>query len=73
VSVALTQIDIDDPALAETMRLSGAKTKSEAVNLALREFAARHRRVAALDHYAALAEGWDFAAWRVGRRRRRPS
>jgi Arc/MetJ family transcription regulator len=61
--VALTQIDIDDHALAETMRLSGAKTKKEAVNLALRDFVARHRRLAALDHYAALAEGWDFEAW----------
>jgi hypothetical protein len=30
------------------MRLSGAKTKKDTVNLALREFAARHRRVAAL-------------------------
>ena len=58
--MALTQIDIDDHALAETMRLSGAKTKKEAVNLALRDFVARHRRLAALDHYAALAEGWDF-------------
>jgi Arc/MetJ family transcription regulator len=34
--VALTQIDLDEGALAEVMRLSGAKTKAEAVNLALR-------------------------------------
>jgi Arc/MetJ family transcription regulator len=61
--VALTQIDIDEDALAEAMRLSGAKTKKETVNLALREFAARHRRVAALEHYAALAQGWDFEGW----------
>jgi Arc/MetJ family transcription regulator len=57
--VALTQIDIDDDALAEAMRLSGMKTK-DTVNLALREFAARRRRVAALEHYARLAAGWDF-------------
>jgi Arc/MetJ family transcription regulator len=63
VAVALTQIDIDEDALTEAMRLSGAKTKKETVNLALREFAARHRRVAALEHYAVLAEGWDFAGW----------
>jgi Arc/MetJ family transcription regulator len=63
VDVALTQIDIDEDALAEAMRLSGAKTKKETVNLALREFAARHRRVAALEHYAALARGWDFEGW----------
>ena len=61
--MTLTQIDIDDEALIEAMRLSGAKTKKETVNLALREFAARHRRVAALEHYAALAEGWAFEGW----------
>jgi Arc/MetJ family transcription regulator len=61
--VTLTQIDIDEDALAEAMRLSGAKTKKETVNLALREFAARHRRVAALDHFAVLAAEWDFAGW----------
>jgi Arc/MetJ family transcription regulator len=61
--VSLTQIDIDEDALAEAMRLSGAKTKKEAVNLALREFAARHRRIAALEHYATLAAGWDSEGW----------
>jgi Arc/MetJ family transcription regulator len=61
--VALTQIDIDDDALSEAVRLSGAKTKKDTVNLALREFAARHRRVAALERFAMLAEGWDFEGW----------
>jgi len=61
--VALTQIDIDDDALAEAMRLSGTKTKKDTVNLALREFAARHRRIAALESYAELAAGWDFDDW----------
>jgi Arc/MetJ family transcription regulator len=59
--MALTQIDIDEDALAEAMRLSGAK--KETVNVALREFAARHRRIAALEHYATLAAGWDFEGW----------
>ena len=63
VVAMLTQIDLDDDALNEAMKLSGAKTKKETVNLALREFAARHRRVAALEHYAVLAEGWDFEGW----------
>jgi len=58
-SVTLTQVDIDEDALAEAMRLSGATTNDDAVNLALRELAA-HRRVAALERYAALAVGWDF-------------
>jgi Arc/MetJ family transcription regulator len=62
-TLALTQIDIDDDALAEAMRLSGTKTKKDTVNLALREFAARHRRVAALEEYAALAAGWDYEGW----------
>jgi Arc/MetJ family transcription regulator len=61
--MALTQIDIDEDALSEAMRLSGSKTKKDTVNLALREFAARHRRVAALEHFATLAEGWDFEGW----------
>jgi Arc/MetJ family transcription regulator len=65
--MTLTQIDIDDDALTEAMRLSGAKTKKAAVNLALREFAARHRRVAALERYATLAEGWDFEGWELQR------
>lgn len=61
--MSLTQIDIDEDALTEAMRLSGAKTKKETVNLALREFAARHRRVAALEHYATVAAEWDFEGW----------
>ena len=61
--MALTQIDLDEDALAEAMQLSGAKTKKEKVNIALREFAARHRRIAAMEHYAALAAGWDFEGW----------
>jgi Arc/MetJ family transcription regulator len=62
--MTVTQIDLDDEALAEAMRLSGAKSKKETVNLALREYAARHRRIAALDHYAAVAKGWDYEGWR---------
>jgi Arc/MetJ family transcription regulator len=61
--VTLTQIDLDDAALAEAMRLSGARTKKDTVNLALREFAARHRRVAALEHFAAIADDWDYEDW----------
>jgi Arc/MetJ family transcription regulator len=45
------------------MRLSGAKTKKDTVNLALREYAARHRRIEALEHYATLAAEWDYEGW----------
>lgn len=61
--MGITQIDLDDEALAEAMRLSGARSKKETVNLALREYAARHRRIAALDHYVAVAQGWDYDGW----------
>ena len=61
--MTVTQIDLDDDALAEAMRLSGARTKKETVNLALREYAARHRRIAALEHYADAAQAWDYEGW----------
>ena len=61
--MALTQIDIDEDALAEAMRLSAMRTKKDTVNLALREFAARHRRVAELERFAELAASWDFEDW----------
>ena len=61
--MTVTQIDLDEDALAEAMRLSGAKTKKETVNLALREYAARHRRIAALERYASMAAGWDYDGW----------
>jgi Arc/MetJ family transcription regulator len=58
--VSVTQIDLDDDALNEAMRLSGSKTKKETVNVALREYAARHRRMAALETFATKAEQWDY-------------
>jgi len=61
--MTVTQIDLDDDALAEAMRLSGARSKKDTVNLALREYAARHRRIAALDHYATVAHDWDYEGW----------
>jgi Arc/MetJ family transcription regulator len=66
--MTVTQIDLDDDALAEAMRLSGARSKKETVNLALREYSARHRRIAALDHYATVAQGWDYEGWHEMRR-----
>ena len=65
--MAVTQIDLDDEALEEAMRLSGAKSKKETVNLALREYAARHRRIAALDRYASAAQSWDYEGWHAMR------
>lgn len=62
--MSVTQIDLDDDARTEAMRLSGAKSTKDTVNLALREYAARHRRIAALEHHASVAEGWDCDGWR---------
>jgi Arc/MetJ family transcription regulator len=64
--VALTQIDIDESALVEAMRLSGARTKQETVNLARRELAARHRRLAALEQSARQAATWDYEGSSAG-------
>ena len=40
----ITNIDIDEAIVAEAMRLSGARTKREVVDRALREMVARARR-----------------------------
>lgn len=62
--MSVTQVDLDDEALDEAMRLSGSKTKKETVNLALREYAARLRRIQALERFGAVAQGWDYDTWR---------
>ncbi len=43
-----TNIDIDDDILKEVQRLTGTKTKREAVDFALRELVARYRRLGLL-------------------------
>lgn len=40
----ITNIDIDDELVAEAMKVSGARTKREVVDRALREMVARARR-----------------------------
>jgi Arc/MetJ family transcription regulator len=61
--VGVTQIDLDDDALLDAMRLSGATTKKDTVNLALREYVERHRRVETLQRHAVEAKGWDYSGW----------
>ncbi|MEU6661034.1 type II toxin-antitoxin system VapB family antitoxin [Streptomyces sp. NPDC046821] len=64
--MSATQIDIDDEALAEAMRLSGARTKKETVNLALRAYVERQRRAEArLRHFRAAQEWDDETFWRL--------
>ena len=62
--MAVTQIDVDEEALAAAMRLAGTATKKDTVNLALREFVASQRRAEDLVRYTVLAKGWDYEAWR---------
>ncbi|MCG3040967.1 type II toxin-antitoxin system VapB family antitoxin [Streptomyces fenghuangensis] len=57
--MAATQIDIDDEALAQAMRLSGARTKKEMVNIALREYVERRSRTEARLRHFEQAQRWD--------------
>jgi Arc/MetJ family transcription regulator len=63
--MAVTQIDIDDEALAAAMRLSGERTKKDTVNRALREYVEQHRRMEALQRHAIEAKGWDYEGWQA--------
>lgn len=62
--MAVTQIDLDEDALAEVMRASGVRTKKEAVNLALREYAARESRLAAYREFRESDDDWGYRAWK---------
>jgi Arc/MetJ family transcription regulator len=59
-AMSITQIDIDDQALSEAMQLMGTTTKKETVNIALREYAQRMRRLQAADKLAARAARGEF-------------
>ncbi len=59
--MALTQIDIDQDALDRAMALSKAKTKEEAVNLALRYYADRQERAARTARHVERARDWEAA------------
>jgi len=65
--VSVTQIDLDDDALAEVMRIAGVHTKKEAVNLAMRDYVQRFRRVEALARSREHASSWDYDGWLVAR------
>jgi Arc/MetJ family transcription regulator len=58
--VSVTQIDVDDEALAEAMRLMGTTTKKDTVNTALREYTARLMRLEAAEKLAARAAQGEF-------------
>ncbi|WP_327115634.1 type II toxin-antitoxin system VapB family antitoxin [Streptomyces sp. NBC_01341] len=67
--MSVTQIDIDDDALERTMALSKARTKKEAVNLALRYYADQQDRAARISRHFERARHWG-AVEDAGRRHR---
>lgn len=63
-----TNIEIDDDVMREAQRLTGARTKREAVDLALRELVARHRRLGILELRGRVHWEGDLASSRTGRK-----
>ena len=53
----ITNIDIDEELVAEAMQVSGARTKREVVDRALREMVARSKRTRFRDIWGTLQEG----------------
>jgi len=53
----LTNIDIDEEIVAEAMKLSGARTKREVVDRALREMVARAKRPRLRDVFGIAKDG----------------
>ena len=62
-----TNIEIDDEVLREVQRLTGSKTKRAAVDYALREVVARHRRLGLLDVRGQVRWEGDLETSRTGR------
>jgi len=62
-----TNIDIDPEILREVQRLTGARTKREAVDIALRELVARHQRAGILQLRGKVRWEGDLEANRLGR------
>jgi Arc/MetJ family transcription regulator len=63
-----TNIVLNDDLIQEAMRLAGADTKREMVDLALREFVARHRQreILALAGQGLIDPAYDVRAVRAG-------
>ncbi|MCX4969134.1 type II toxin-antitoxin system VapB family antitoxin [Streptomyces sp. NBC_00654] len=60
--MSVTQVALDDEALAEAMRLMGVSTRKETVNGALRDYVARIKRLEAAEKLAARGERGEFEA-----------
>jgi Arc/MetJ family transcription regulator len=62
-----TNIEIDDDLMTEARRLTGVRTKREAVDLALRELVARHRQLGILELRGRVHWEGDLETGRQGR------
>lgn len=67
MSCMRTNIEIDDEVMKEAQRLLGVGTKKEAVDVALREVVARHRRLGVLDLRGNVRWAGDLDESRRGR------
>ncbi|WP_035800044.1 type II toxin-antitoxin system VapB family antitoxin [Kitasatospora mediocidica] len=65
--MSITQIDLDDQALADAMRLMGTTTKKETVNAALRDYINRVKRLEAAERLAARGAAGEFEQAAAGR------
>ncbi|MCV7385855.1 type II toxin-antitoxin system VapB family antitoxin [Mycolicibacter longobardus] len=65
--MAVTQVDLDEETLREVMRIAGVHTKKEAVNLAMRDYVERFKRIEALARSREHARNWDYDGWLVAR------
>ncbi len=61
--MSATEIDLDDEALAEVMRIANIYTKEDAVNLAMRDYVERFRRIEALTRSREQAKNWNHEGW----------
>jgi Arc/MetJ family transcription regulator len=59
-----TNIDIDDKLMAEAMKYTKAKTKKEAVVIALENIVKRHKQLGMLKFMGKIDGDWDIDAWR---------
>ena len=62
-----TNIEIDDRLMREVLRLTGLRTKREAVDFALRELVARHRQLGMLRLRGQVRWEGDLEVSRRGR------
>jgi Arc/MetJ family transcription regulator len=62
-----TNIEIDDGLMKQVLRLTGLRTKREAVDFALREVVARHQQLGVLKLRGRLQWEGDLEASRQGR------